>query len=143
MKKVTIVVTLALIMITAGCASSGRQAPHMGFGKLNIEAQIGREDLVVMRSVEGTSSEKNYFGLWQIVDGSKLQILGIPFFKDKITYWDKNNRILNRAYYKALEAVPDADVIFEKSYNIEKEGMFLIGTKTVTVKGKAMKLKAD
>ncbi len=50
----------------------------------------------------------------------------------------------SRAYYKALEAHPEADAVFCKDYEREEVGIpWLFHTETVTYKGKAIKLKAD
>jgi hypothetical protein len=144
MKKVLLILSMVSLLMTTGCGLAVKRAPHMWFGKLDIETKLEREDVVIMGPVEGTSTMSNFLGIIQIVDGDKLQILGIPFFKDKLTYWEPKNKVLNRAYYKALAATPDADAIFSKSYDIEEEGIpFILGTKSITVKGKAIKLKSD
>ena len=144
MKKVLLIISMVSFLATTGCGWAVKQAPHMGFGGVNIETKLEREDIVIMGPVEGTSTRSDFFGIIQIIDGDKLQILGIPFFKDKYTYFERGNTVLNRAYYKALAATPDADAIFSKSYDEEVEGIpFILGTTTITVKGKAVKLKSD
>jgi hypothetical protein len=145
----TSIVLIALTFLLVGCGSAQKMVPHMGFGALTIETQIGRDDIVVLDRVEGSSTLTSIlFGTVQIIDGDKVQLLGIKFFKDKYTYWDQSQGLfaqcVNRAYYKALEAAPDADAVFHKSLDHEDGGAPLLWeTKAVTVKGKAVKLKSD
>ena len=139
---------VVLVLVLPGCAAQ-RNAPHMGFGGFGIEAQIQRDDIVVLDRVEGSSSLTTVlFPLLQIIDGDKLQILGIKFFKDKYVWKEEGILTLataaNRAYYKALEAHPDADAVFHKSWEREESGIpFLFHNENVTVRGKAIRLKAD
>lgn len=138
------------IFFLGGCGAGTTQktVPHMGFGNLDIRTQISREDIVVLGRVEGTSTTKSIFGgVIQVIDGNKLRFFGIPFFKEKYTdlggasFWATT---AERAYYKALEAAPEADTVFLKSMDNEVGGVpFLWCTKTVTWKGKAIKLKED
>ena len=51
---------------------------------------------------------------------------------------------MDRAYYKALEAAPDADAVFVKCFDVESSGIPLIyGTIAATCRGKALQLKPD
>lgn len=139
------------MLVLPGCGTAQRMTPHMGFGSLYLEAQIDREDIVVLDRVEGSSSTTSIlFGLIRIIDENKLQLFGIKFFKDK--YIVKKTGLLaafsantaNRAYYKALEAHPEADAVFSKDFEREEGGLpLLFHTVTVTFKGKAIQLKAD
>lgn len=145
------------IILSIGCSSAQKITPHMGFGKLDLETALDRDDIVVLDTVEGDSSITNIlFGLVRIIDGSKYQILGIKFFKDKYTYFQEYRSgtwwldmllpvsAYDRAYYKALEAHPEADAVFFKSMDNETEGFPLIySTREVRFHGKAIKLKAD
>jgi len=142
---------LGTAMFTSGCTSSSQlQKDQMTFRDVSIEAQFTRDDVIVMDQVEGTSSTTNILGgIVQIVDNKNLRLLGIPFYKEKYTYWGKPGFLgyvttLDRAYYKMLEQNPYADTIFIPSYMKEESGFPLIlGTETVTVKGRAAKMKAD
>jgi hypothetical protein len=50
----------------------------------------------------------------------------------------------DRAYYKALGAVPEADAVFYKSMDREHDGIpFIWTSETVTFRGKALRLKSD
>ena len=140
---------MAILPLLSGCFSRAqRWSPHLRFGSLNIEADIEREDIIVLDTVEGSSSRKAYFlDLIQIIDGDKLMLFGIKFFKDKYvvaTDFPSLSRAWNRAYYKALEQHPDADAVFIKSSEREESGIPLLAfNETVTFKGKAIMLKAD
>ncbi len=147
--SVAILVVLSGFLL-GGCGSAQKTAPHMWFSNFNIRTEMSREDIVVLDRVEGTSTtESILLGAIQIIDGDKWKILGIPFFKEKYTYFSGGQTGLwattaDRAYYKALEAAPEADTVFLKSMDNEDEGIPLIWqTKTVTWKGKAIKLIAD
>ena len=132
-----------------GCGSAQKMTPHLGFGDLRVETQIGRGDIVVLDRVEGSSTLTSIlFGCIQIIDGDKLQLLGFKFFKDKYTYFKDTGghfaSCADRAYYKALEAAPEADCVFQKSMDYEDAGIPLLwSTQAVTFKGKAVKVKTD
>ena len=139
-----------LSVVSSGCGSAQKMTPHFGFGQLSMEAQIQRGDIVVLDRVEGSSSKTTVlFGLIEIIDGDKLRLFGIKFFKDKYVWentsgWFSVASTVNRAYYKALEAQPDADAVFYKGFEREDGGIpLLFHNETVTLKGKAIKLKAD
>ena len=144
-------VIISCACILGGCGGAQKTVPHMGFSNLYIETQITRNDVVVLDRVEGSSTLTSIlFGAINIIDGDKLQLLGIKFFKDKFTYfkdsnaWIRSPECADRAYYKALEAAPEADAVFGKSMDNEEGGLpFLYRTQAVTFRGKAVKLKAD
>jgi hypothetical protein len=128
--------------------------PHMRLGALNMEANLSREDLVVLDTVEGRSSIKTFLGgLIAIIDGEHLRLFGMSFFKDKYTYFRENRTwwdalcgvsVEDRAYYKALEQQPDADMVLSKSMDREESGVpFFFSEKEVTFRGKALKLKSN
>ena len=136
-------------MILIGGCGSQKMVPHMGFGNFGINTELSRDDIVVLDRVEGSSTTENIcLGLIQIVDGDGLRLVGIPFFKEKYSslcnrgIWMSSTE--QRAYYKALEAAPDADAVFYKSMDYEVSGIPLIWwTETATYTGKGIKLKAD
>lgn len=140
MKRLLTIVTLLSL---CGCGSQ-RMSPHLGFGNLNIEAQLDREDVVILGTVEGESKTVSILlGLIQIIDDDKLRLFGIKFFKDKYV-WGTLNPTASRAYYKALAAHPDADAVFQKSWEREESGTRLLYfEETVLFRGKAIALKSD
>lgn len=140
----------AAALLVGGCGSSQRMSPTMGYGDLSVQAQVDRSDMVVLDSVEGTSSKTSIaFGIVEVVDGDKLSIVGIPLFKNKYTYYGQPGLLgevstTDRAYYAALEKSPDADVVLARSMEREDGGIPLLWQiETVTFKGKALRLKAD
>ncbi len=98
-------------------------------------------------------------GLVKIIDGDKLILLGMKTFEDQYAFLqDPGLPILqvltlglsggptaeDRAYYKALAATPDADVVIPKAYVKQISGIPLLASmKEVTFTGKAVKIKAD
>lgn len=145
---------LCLGLGSAACQSAQKTMPHIGMGSLNMDAELTRADLVVLDTVEGRSStQRILFGAITIIDGSKLRLFGISFFTDKYTYFQEPGFLgmlfggpdaEDRAYYKALEQQPDADIVLVKSMDRERGGIPLIfSTSEVTFRGKAMKIKAD
>ena len=149
-KNGSILGLLLLILFSYGCGSARKQVPHMVFSRMSMETKLGRDDVLITKAVEGTSTATTILGVITFVDGDKLMLFGIPFFKDKFTYFDTEGwhlfgpSLIDRAYYKALEAAPDADYVFVKSHDHEREGFPLISsTETVYFKGKAVKIKSD
>lgn len=151
--KIAFVLTVGL---TLGCSTAQKTIPHLSVGGMTMEAHIERDDLVVLDTVEASSSTLSILaGLIQIIDGSNVKILGIPFFKDKYTYFSEGWSLFgiqlirftspeDRAYYKALEAQADADLMFQKSVDREQTGIpFLFEKSTVTFRGKALRFKPD
>jgi len=147
---------ICVLIVLPGCSEAQRFAPHMGFGGFDMEAELDRDDIVVLDRVEGTSSTTTVLGIpgtaiaiVQVIDGDKYRVFGIPFFKDKYV-WKTPGELLpgtstaSRAYYKALEAHPEGDAIFCKSQEREVGGVpGIYHTETVTWKGKAIKLVSD
>jgi hypothetical protein len=148
-RKAIVGAIIGLSMWTGGCSTSQKASPHMGFGKVEVQAQLKREDLVVLDPVEGQSTNTTIlFGLLNIVDGNKVEFLGIKFFEDKYTFLEDEDSLWvrpeNRAYYKALEKQADADAILNKSWDRSISGIPLLWeTRSATVRGKAVKLKSD
>jgi hypothetical protein len=146
-KKLFLCMCSALVL-TGGCGSQ-KMAPHLGFGNFGINTEFSRDDIVVLDRVQGSSTTESIcLGLIQIVDGDGLIIVGIPFFEGKYSSLCNKGIWMNlteqRAYYKALEAAPDADAVFYKSMDYEVSGIPLIWwTETATYTGKGIKLKAD
>jgi len=149
MKSISFLMIVGVVsmLLIGGCASK-RTAPQMGFGSFDVKTQLSRDHIVVLERVEGTSeTDSLLLGTIQVIDGEKLKILGIPFFKDKYTCVKVDPclvRTEDRAYYKALEATPEADAVFYKTMNRESGGIPLLWeTETVTFSGKAFTVKPD
>jgi hypothetical protein len=107
-------------------------------------------------------------GLVEVVDGDKYRVLGINFFQSQYAFQPKDLTwqelfaagalgvaavlvyevfkpvsIEDRAYYKALAAAPDADVVAAKAWVTTRgRGIpMLYSTKRVAFQGKALKFK--
>jgi hypothetical protein len=126
------IATLASIVFIGGCNEKFRSAPHIRFSNFSIRAELTRDDIEVLNRVAGTCSTKNiFFGVIQIVDDKDLKL-----------FWSADTD--ERAYYRALNAAPDADAVFYKSMYSEWDGIPpIVWVNTVTYTGKAIKLKTD
>jgi len=146
--RIFIVALCAMVLFVGGCFSH-KTAPGIA-----INPEIPRDAYEVLDTVEGTSTTDSIlFGLIQVVDGNKLRLLWIPFFKEQHSYFGSYPGMnmfffwpstADRAYYKALGATPGADTVFYKNMDREHSGIpLLITSETVTFRGKAIKLKTD
>ena len=148
-------IVVVSVLLIGGC-NNQRTAPAMGFGDVSVETKLVRDDVVVLERVQGTSETQSIlFGAVQIIDGKKVKIGPIPFFTEEFTcLYDpqKEFRPLGcllpetkeRAYYKALEATPEADAVFYKTWKQEMRGIPLLWeTNKVTFSGKAFTVKPD
>ncbi len=147
---------IATLLITTGCGSIGKVAPHSNLG---VVANLERGDIEVIQTVEGESTRRSMLlGSIQIIDEDKYKILWIPFFQDKGAGTLQENggllstltkpftpvSVFDRAYYDALAETPDADTVFYKSATQERRGIPLLFTShRVALRGKAAKIKAD
>lgn len=138
--KILIVAFCTVVLFMEGCVSN-KTIPA-----IEIKPEIPRDTIEVLDTVEGTSTTDSILlGLIQVVDGDKLILLGIPFFKEQYTFSSGYPGLTAaRAYYKALSATPGADAVFYKSMDGGNSGIPLLWTsETVTFRGKAIKLKTD
>lgn len=147
---------ILLVSFSSGCGSIGKTAPHSGLG---IVANLERDDIEIIRTVEGESTKQSLlFGSFQVIDGDKYKILWIPFFQDKGAAALQGNSsflgaltqafapvsVIDRAYYDALSETPDADTVFYKTSTQERRSFPLLFTsERVTLRGKAAKVKSD
>lgn len=145
-----------LAIIGIGCGSIGKSAPH---SQLGMVANLERDDIEIIRTVEGESTKKSIlFGSIQVIDGEKYKVLWIPFFQDKGAGALQESpgllgailkpftpvSVIDRAYYDALAETPDADTVFYKTSTQERRGIpLLFTTESVTLRGKAAKIKAN
>jgi hypothetical protein len=133
-------VTVAVMM--TGCASVMRSTPSAG---LVINANMDRNDYEVLGNTSGKSKVSYFFfGAVQIVDEDKLRILGFSTFEDQFAFVNRPGIVtaMDRAYYKALAATPDADAVAPKAFIMTTTGIpFIWGTQEVTYTGKAIKYK--
>jgi hypothetical protein len=161
LRRWSCLILLVAASMLFGCSAAQKTAPRMGFGEIDIQANIDRKDIVVLNEVEGSSTLSSILGPFiQIIDGDKYRILGMRFFKDKYSYafeaTDPVGVLLSqlgirsistkdRAYYKALEKAPEADVILYKKCDTEVWHFmwFIYSTESVTVRGKAVALRPD
>ena len=149
---VLVIVSMCLLV---GCSGTLRSTPHMGFDGIGIKGNWDRDDFIVLDKVEGSSNKRSYFfGLVQIIDDENLKLFWIPFYEVIEAYqpfvpgefrpFCLFNETAKRAYYKALEASPDADAVLYKALTTKKSGFPFIYTKqNSTFVGKAIKLKTD
>lgn len=138
--------------------------------KINLEDT----DYTVLPPVKGSSTTTSYVcGVVQVVDGSKVSVLWVKFFEDQYSFrpqreldtidavsafypplWPlfflrragyfKNVSAEDRAYYKALAATPDADVVLESALTKQNSGFpLLCSESSVTFTGKALKYKTE
>jgi len=158
MKRVVRTFCVAGVMaVLAGCAGLNKQIPAAGM-TVDI-GSMDRDDYVVLDRVNGESSRTSICGgVVQIVDGEKMIICGLRLFADHYSLAPQEKtwietmiaKTLNlpstseRAYYNALAATPDADVIIPKTFDYEDSGFPIIFMhEKVSFKGKAIKLKTD
>jgi hypothetical protein len=139
----TLTVCAGILALSSGCATATRGTP---VARTVINANMNDSDYEVLGTTEGKSTKSTFFfGVVQVVDGSKLQLFGIKFFEDQYAGIDNNSAsasVENRAYYKALAATPDADSVTAKSVVASTSGLPLVwSTKEVTFQGKALKYK--
>lgn len=154
MKRITqaILLLLAAELIT-GCASVQRGTPTVG-SRINVN--LDRADYKVLGTTKGSSTVKSYLlGAVKVIDGSKVVVLGFKGFEDQYAYYAAPqptifSRIFgritpeDRAYYKALSATPDADVVLKKSMTKQESTIPILKTETtVTFTGKALKYKVN
>ncbi len=162
MKK-QIIVSLAMAAVAvavSGCASVQRAAPTAP-GQVNINLEKG--DYTMLGSVKGSSTVVSYCGgVVQVVDGDKVRVLGLRNFEDQYSFQTKQTATGNtdlsgmlydlmkpiavedRAYYKALAATPDADVVIPKALTKQKSGIpFICEEETATFTGKAVKYRSE
>jgi hypothetical protein len=160
---------VAIAILAGGCASVQRSTSA---AQSQVKINLKNNDYTILDSVKGSSTLKSYpLGIVQIIDDSKVRVLGIKFFKDEYsllqpkktistpeivfmvyvwpygvykayTYSSASASAQDRAYYKALSATPDADNIIQKSFVKQRSGIpFLYSEEEVTIVGKAIKYK--
>jgi hypothetical protein len=147
-----VVATLAacagILVFSNGCTSTQRLAPIAG---TVINANMSASDYEVLGTTEGKSTKTSIAcGIVQIIDGNKYRVLWMNFFEDEYAFqhekhwWEKITSPVStadRAYYHALAATPDADVVAAKSFVENDSGWPFYSTKEITFTGKALKYK--
>lgn len=121
-----------------------------------INANMDKNDYEVGASTQGNANAQHYlFGIVQIIDGEKWRVFWIPFYEVKgagpsscprdglgLIRFTGFGEAGDLAYYKALEAAPNADTIIPKAYVIKRTGAFpFYWTTDVTFQGKAVTYK--
>ena len=146
----------AVAVLMSGCASVQRATPAAP-GLVNINLEKG--DYTMLATVKGSSTVASYVcGIVQVIDGSKVSILGFKNFEDQYSFQQPRSTgifglleaILNpvsvedRAYYKALAATPDADAVIPKAFTKQSSGFPLLYVEEdATFTGKALKYKSE
>lgn len=157
------------VLLSGGCASVERTTPR---AHSQVNVKLKNSDYTVMGTVKGVSTTTSYAGgLVKVIDGDKVRVLGIKFFKDQYSYltpkdhfnagevvltaylWPVLVPVMlyrhsasaeDRAYYKMLAAVPEADAMIKSSLVAQQSGFLLLRSEEeVTVTAKAIKFKAD
>lgn len=151
---------LGLAIFGTGCSSAFRNAPNtLPVVSMNLD----RTDYEVLGDVEETSEVTSYCGLVHIIDNdpSKMIIFGYRTFEDQYeeplsNFWNDTVGALGRffsggspverATYTALTAAEaqGADLIIPKRTQRSTRGFGIFySVESATVKGKAVRLKAD
>lgn len=159
LKNCFILFTLLSILFLSACRGVEKWSPvspvSMDIGSMK------RSDYSVLDRVRADSTTTSIlFGAVKIIDGDKLEIFWIPFYEEEYAFrrgQEVNNMVINpikslyevsntedRAFFKALAAVPDADTIIQQSYSKEKYGIpFCYKSERVTFTGTPIKIKTD
>jgi uncharacterized protein YceK len=151
-KQVVSLLAMATVsVLMSGCASVQRAMPSAP-GMVNINLEKG--DYTMLGTVKGSSTVKTYvFGVVQIVDGTKVRVLWVfKDYEDQYSYQNPDGlgqmlgrvSVADRAYYKALAATPDADVVIPKSLVKQTSGFpYIYEEEEATFSGKALKYKSE
>ena len=162
-------IVIVAVLLSGGCASVQRATPQ---AYSQVSVNLKDNDYTVLNTIKGVSTTTSYAGgIVKVVDGEKVRVLGIKFFKDQYCYFSPKTHYTpgevaltfylwpvmvpvmiyrhsasaeDRAYYKVLEASPDADAIINPSLVAQRSGFLLFRSEEeVTVTAKAIKYKAD
>jgi len=139
-----------IVMLSYGCASVERGAP---VSKPTINVNLEKGDYTVLGTAKGSSTVKSYVcGLFKIIDDNKVSFLFIKLFEDQYCFQEPSLfgtvlgfvSVEDRAYYKAIAAVPDADAVLQRSFTKQVSSFpLLYSDEEVTFTGKAIKLKSE
>ncbi len=127
---------VACVTVSAGCMSSAKVAPGVGFplGAMSTTATYD-----VLGDTEGSSTGGILFGIFPIGCEKKSGCIAtgsaMPAFPPK--------PVEDAAVYNAIEAVPGADALFAPRFNIEQTNYIVYKKKTVNVKGKAIRINSS
>jgi len=150
-----IVALAGLSLSTTGCMSTAGSAPGVGISGLTLET-LQRNEYVIMKTVETTGETYSVLGInlgcfgvgdnqfghvnaWGQGQGSMIGELAAPLaelFKPK--------NAVAAATFKAIKAVPEADVVLPMTVEETVTGVpFIFEIGNATVKFKAIKVKPD
>jgi len=146
-RRVIFIILGAAVLLTAiGCTSMRTKIPGVHYPEEISLAQLDREDYEVLGNVTGEGSA-SYTGLWPIP---------IFFFSKSDQESGKANNwkiglgnpvesmARDVAVYKALQSIPEADLLIEPRYHTKSVNYGIWYTKMwVTVTGKAIRIKTD
>ena len=124
---------VACLSVFTGCMSSAKVAPGVVFplGEMSTTATYD-----VLGDTQGESSGGILFGFIPLGCESKCGTIAfgatMPAFPP--------TPVKDAAVYNAIEAVAGADALFAPRFNIEQTSYIVYKTKTVHVKGKAIRI---
>jgi len=152
-------VAVAVAMaVCAGCVGYRSSAPGTCMPLRNAKTTASFD---VLGNAEGSASGGTLFGFIGIggerksgrlgsipsdekrLDGKK--VVSSVFFPPLLLYWWKTSSssmdpVEQTALYNAIESVPSADMLLLPRYHVERSNYIVYSEKTVTVKGKAIRL---
>ena len=140
------------LAVCAGCVGYRSSAPGVCMPLRNAKTTASFD---VIGNAEGSASGGTLFGFIAIGGERKSGRLGsIPsdekvvssvFFPPLLRYWWKMSSssmdpVEQTALYNAIESVPSADMLLMPRTHVESSNYIVYSEKTVTVKGKAIRL---
>lgn len=134
---------IAICCLSAACTTDIKKYP---FGMVNPNVSLEplkRNEYTILGDVQGESEETTLFGFIPIHSGGNLLVNGS--LGDKLHYFHSLGRVEQQALFNALEKQPMADgIIAVRIIKATRSGLaFLYSTKSVTIKGKAIRIRVD
>lgn len=146
------------LAVCAGCVGYRSSAPEACMPLKNTKTTASFD---VIGNAEGSASGGTLFGFIAIggerksgrlgsiptderqVDGKK--VVSTILFPPALLYWWKTSSsamdpVEQTALFNAIESVPTADMLLLPRYHVERSNYIVYSEKTVTVKGKAIRL---
>lgn len=129
------------LLFVSGCSTTVKTAPGVYLGPLEFEG-LKRSEYVILGDVTGNAQANRFLwfgkpsaigvrGLGEGGEAKKMQSL-------------LGRTVENAAVYDALAKSPEADFILPMIQTTEKSGFYPFSwSESATVKGKAIKIKAD
>ncbi len=105
---------------------------------VHVQVNLSMDNLEYIGEVSGTSTQSYVLS---IPIGGRKYTAGVASSQSMLNLSMLQTRGMNNAMYDALKSKPDADFILPVSVESKKQQMFLGSRETITVKGKAFKIK--